>query len=407
MKITICKYFVLLFLVILFPFISINFVKAQTQSDKNFDLNDSTKTNNREEKESFFEKVVDYVEFRNEADREDDSTRFRSKFVISPIVSYKPSTSWGFGVGAKWLFKFKNSTQDTRTSNMPISAIYTLKNQIVIGSGYVVFFNRETFMVKGNIQYSKFPQLYYGIGGTTSKENEELYEYQNFLFEPLLLKRVVGKLFLGGGIRYRNIWNLKSQRDGLLEQQKPLGYRGSVSSGLQLAATFDNRDNVLNAQTGSLYEIKHAFYGRKLAGFPFQSTQIDLRSYFKLSQRNDIVAIQGYGFFSDGRAPVNELAALGGSDLMRGYYQGRFLDNNMLATQLEYRFPVYEPIGIVVFVGAGNVYNKISELRLNALKIGYGAGLRLKIVRSENLNIRVDVAKGEKLNFYFGIAEAF
>ncbi len=336
-----------------------------------------------------------------------DSTRFRSKFVISPVVSYKPETSWGFGIGAKWLFKFKHATQDTRTSNMPIAALYTLKKQVVISSGYTVFFNHENWMLKGNIGYSNFPQQYYGIGNNTSKKNEELFEYQNILFEPLLLKRIVGKLFLGGGIRYNNIWDMKYEKDKLLDQNKPLGYDGSVSAGLEFAATYDNRDNVLNALTGALYEFRHAVYGENLGGLPFQLTKLDLRQYFKLSKRNDVLAFQGYGYFSDGRAPLGELAALGGSDLMRGYYKGRFLENNMLAAQMEYRFPVLNPVGMVVFVGAGEVYHQISDLRLKNVKVGYGAGLRLKIVKSENLNIRFDVAKGEKFNFYFGIAEAF
>jgi outer membrane translocation and assembly module TamA len=79
----------------------------------------------------------------------------------------------------------------------------------------------------------------------------------------------------------------------------------------------------------------------------------------------------------------------------------------MLAAQMEYRFPVFAPVGMVVFAGAGEVYNKTSDLRFKDIKVGYGAGIRLKIVKSENLNLRFDVAKGEKINFYFGIAEAF
>ena len=53
------------------------------------------------------------------------------------------------------------------------------------------------------------------------------------------------------------------------------------------------------------------------------------------------------------------------------------------------------------------MYNNTSDLRFKDIKVGYSAGLRLKIVKSENLNLRFDVAKGEKINFYFGIAEAF
>jgi hypothetical protein len=405
MKTIIYKSFVVLFVTISLLFFVQSSLQAQNKSENQ---NDSTKvTSEQHEKETFFETLIDYVEFKNEADRQKDTTRFRSKFVISPVLSYKPETSWGFGIGAKWLFKFKHATEDTRTSNMPISALYTLRKQVVISSGYTIFFNHENWMLKGNIGYSKFPQQYYGIGNNTSTKNEELFEYQNILVEPLLLKRIVGKFFLGGGIRYNTIWDMEYEKDKSLDQEKPLGFDGSVSAGLEVAATYDNRDNVLNAFSGVLYEFRHAFYGKQLGGVPFQLTKVDLRQYFKLSHRNDVLAFQGYGYFSDGRAPLGELAALGGSDLMRGYYKGRFLENNMLAAQMEYRFPVFAPIGMVVFAGAGEVYNKISDLRFRNMKVGYGAGLRLRIVKSENLNIRFDVARGEKFNFYFGIAEAF
>jgi hypothetical protein len=48
---------------------------------------------------TFFDKVMDLIEFSNEASRQNDSTRFRSKFVLSPVLVYKPATSFGFGVG--------------------------------------------------------------------------------------------------------------------------------------------------------------------------------------------------------------------------------------------------------------------------------------------------------------------
>ena len=392
-----------LFLIIYFTLFTFNEVNAQSENTQ-----DSTTIQSQEEKkETFFDKMIDYVEFRNKADKLEDSTRFRSKFVISPIVSYKPETSWGFGVGAKWLFKFKNASRNTRTSNMPISALYTLRKQVVVNSGYTVFFNDEKWMLKGNLGYSKFPQQYYGLGNKSSLKNEELFEYQTILVSPLLMKRIIGKLFLGGGIRYNNVWDMELEKDGLLAQNQPLGFNGSTSAGVELAATYDSRDNVLNALKGSFYEFRQAFHGKSLGGFPFQVTKLDVRQYFKLSHREDILAVQGYGYFTDGKAPLTELAALGGSELMRGYYKGRFLENNMIAAQMEYRFKIYEPIGMVVFAGAGEVYHKISDLQLKDIKVGYGAGLRLKIVKSENLNIRFDVARGEKWNFYFGIAEAF
>ncbi len=262
-------------------------------------------------------------------------------------------------------------------------------------------------MFLSNTSYSKFPQFYYGKGATSTTEKEELVSYQNVLFSPMILKRVANKLFLGAGIRYRNIWNVEFPKNGVLDTEKPLGYTGSVSTGLQLGGIFDNRNSILNAFTGSLYDIRHTFYGKTFSGTPFQTTIVDLRNYFTLSHRNDVIALQGYGFFSDGRAPLIELAALGGDQLMRGYYQGRYLGNNMLAAQAEYRFSIYQPFGMVFFGSAGQVYDSNIDLNLDNLRLAYGLGFRFTLVKSENLNIRFDIAKGENINFYFGVAEAF
>ena len=38
-----------------------------------------------------------------------DSTLYPSRLIIAPVVAYTPETSFGFGVGAKFLFKFKGS----------------------------------------------------------------------------------------------------------------------------------------------------------------------------------------------------------------------------------------------------------------------------------------------------------
>lgn len=394
----------IIFCIALFYFTTISIYAQNELENSQENVKDSTQININP---TFFDKVMDLIEFSNEASMQNDSTRFRSKFVLSPVLVYKPATSFGFGVGGTWTFRLKDTNYKTRTSNMPISAIYTLKNQILISISSTIFTNNENYMIKGTIEYFKFPQFYYGIGNNTLRADEEQIQYQKFVFEPLLFRRIVGKFFLGAGLRYRNTWDLDYKKDGILDTQKPIGYKGSVSTGVQIAATFDSRDNLLNAAKGSLFEIRHAFYGTQLKSIPFQSTKIDLRSYFKLSQRNDVLAMQIYGYLSDKRTPFAELAVFGGDQLMRGYYQGRFLDNNMIAGQAEYRFRVYKPIGMVVFGSAGQVYNSKSEINLQNLKLDYGIGLRLKIVKSENLNARFDIAKGENINFYFGIAEAF
>jgi len=359
----------------------------------------------------FFDKVLDRLEFPlNPAGRRKNPAAYPAKVVVSPIVSYTPETNWGLGVGAKLLFKFRGAGRETRTSNMPLTALYTLNNQILLASGYTLFFNREAYLLKGNVQYTKFPQLFYGVGNNTREENEELFSYRSFLLEPLLLRRLVGKLFAGGGIRYNAVWNLTSPAGGLLAGTQPAGYQGSRSVGLELAVTYDSRDNVLNASRGMLTEFTHGRYGRWLGGtHAFQLTRLDVRQYFKLfAHRRDVLAFQLYGYFASGGVPLIELAGLGGNELMRGYYEGRYLDRNLVAGQVEYRLPLTGRLGLAFFAGTGQVAPRVAAFRLAQFKPSFGAGIRFKIVKEENLNLRFDYGIGRGANnYYFNLAEAF
>ena len=61
-----------------------------------------------------------------------DSTLYLQKFIAAPVMSYSPETNFAFGTGAKYLFKFNGSGEETRTSNMPITLQYTLNSQFFL-----------------------------------------------------------------------------------------------------------------------------------------------------------------------------------------------------------------------------------------------------------------------------------
>lgn len=359
----------------------------------------------------FFDKLLDIFEFEiNRKAVERRPTVYPTKLVLAPIISYSPETSWGAGVGAKFLFKLPKSGPETRTSNTPVSVQYTLNHQLILYSGYTIFFPQERFILKGNIRYSNFPRLFYGIGNNTPASNEEVYAYRLFLFEPLLVKRVTGKLFAGGGFRYVAVTGVELAESSILTDSRVPGVRGARSTGVETALTYDTRDNVLNATSGMLGEATHGWYDERLGGNQrYELTKIDVRQYWRLFRhRADVLAVQGYGYFATGRAPLLEYGALGGGELMRGYYEGRYLDRCLVAGQLEYRRPLTRRFGVVGFVGAGRVADRLRDFAFSAIKPVVGGGLRFKIVKAENLNLRVDFGVGKNTqNFYFNVAEAF
>ncbi len=362
---------------------------------------------------SSFDKIKEcFTFYPNKKRATQDSLLYLSKIIAAPVISYAPETSLGLGVGSKYLFKFSGSSDETRTSNLPMLAVYTFNKQFILYSGFEVFTNQENYVLTGNFLFQNFPRLYYGIGYDTPKSNEEIYDSSQVLFEPIFLKRMFTRyLFLGAGFRYNHIFNVTTIDNGLLENTQPLGFRGTTSFGGALAALYDSRDNILNASKGIYFHFTHGFYGKLLGGINhFQLTKFDFR-YFK-SLTKDAKNIIGYhliGHFTNGDTPLSEMAFLGGSNIMRGYTEGRYIERNLIATQVEYRKQIKgSRLGIVTFAGLGAVANDFGAFRLDQVRPNAGAGIRFLLDSDENLNIRFDWGAGHKTNSkYLNLAEAF
>ncbi len=122
-----------------------------------------------------------------------------------------------------------------------------------------------------------------------------------------------------------------------------------------------------------------------------------------------MLALQALGFLNSGEVPLRSYALLGGSNTMRGYYQGRYRDKNMAVVQAEYRAALFWRFGAVAFADLGNVGSELKDLNFQGLKYSYGAGLRFALNKTEKLNLRLDYGIGRNFSngFYLQLGEAF
>ena len=342
-----------------------------------------------------------------------DSTRLQPAIVMAPIVYYQPRTSFGFGFGARLLFKPKNAGPEVRTSNIPIGGSYTLNNQIFFTSGYTIFFPEEKWLFRGNLDYIDFPQGFYGVGNFTTEADRLEITYQRLLVEPLLLRRIRPDLFVGAGLRYDIFFGteLLEATETLPEGASLQEELGSTAVGGELAFSLDKRNNVINATEGLLVEFTQGFFGTLLGGtHDFRLSKLDVRAYRRVHPRQ-VIGAQFFTRYAGGNAPVQELSGLGGPQLLRGYPEDRFRERLAVFAQAEWRWQALPSIGLVGYGGLGRVAPTLSELGPDGLYYSIGTGLRVAVIPAENINLRVDVAQGfgpvRALGFYLGLGEAF
>jgi outer membrane protein assembly factor BamA len=114
-----------------------------------------------------------------------------------------------------------------------------------------------------------------------------------------------------------------------------------------------------------------------------------------------------------GEVPFNQLSQMGGKNMMRGYFRGRFRDQNQIAAQVEYRFlPLKlgfsKRLGATVFGGVGDVFEDWNQLSIKDIKWSAGVGARFLLFQQKDVYLRVDYAiTPDENGFYIGVGEAF
>ena len=333
-------------------------------------------------------------------------------FFPIPIISYKPETRWIFGLSLTQLFRFKNNDSITRPSAIRLNTSYSQNNQFSIRAMGEVFTPNNNFDITGLIQYTDFVENYFGI--SISQPNlSQLYYFKMVKINMKCTYQVLPSLFAGVTYNYENMYDLTYSTSSSIDM-KSSGVAGttpsgSFSTGAGFTIEYDNRNNVFYPTKGADFELTNCFYTQALGGnYTFTNITLDAKKYFGLWKEN-VLAIQAFANINSGaNIPFRLMGTLGSDSYMRGYYNGRFRDNNACALQAEIRKTIWKPISIVAFGGCGTVSNKVNGLSSN-IKPNYGCGLRVMAIPKEKMNIRVDYGMGIDgvSAFYVTMGEAF
>lgn len=334
-----------------------------------------------------------------------DVSHHKVQIIPLPIVYYTPETHVGYGLLGACLFR---AGANARTSNIDVAAVYTQNHQLVLDQLMTLFTRDEKYLIKANLLYTQFPEFYYGIGNDTRPDHRELISYSSFRTYLKVLRQVKPGWFLGVQNQYFNTFNVKRSSTTQYPDNTLIGGLGSRTHGVGLVSIIDTRDNIYSATRGWYAEVSGLGYRQALGSdFTFTNYLLDLRHYRSLGPKT-VVAGQLFLNINEGTVPFKQAATLGGSTLMRGYYNGRYRDNDAIVMQAEIRQQIVGRLGGALFVAVGDVAHQVNDFSIQDAKMTAGAGLRFLLSRKEHVNLRVDAAFGRNTQgLYFNISEAF
>lgn len=338
-----------------------------------------------------------------------DSISKTNNTLFLPLVARSIETDWSFGIAASATFHIKKGAVRTRTSNLQALALYTLRHQFIAAINGSIYFPGEQFVLNQQISYSYFPDLFWGIGKVAPDSNKEAYSYKQF-YVYLHPQYLVGKnMFLGILYEYQRLMDVQYPAGGLFDKENVAGRYGYHISGLGLSFTYDSRNNAFAPDKGMLMQFYFNHFDHIFAsGYEYTNFVLDFRKFLRL-YKNQVLALQAYGFFNIGTVPIRSLASIGGANSMRGYYEGRYRDKNKAVIQAEYRIPLFWRIGLAAFGDIGNVSENVGGLNFEHIKYSYGSGIRFALDKTERLNLRFDYGVTTHFGhgFYLQLGEAF
>lgn len=330
------------------------------------------------------------------------------KLIGIPVVFSTPETGFGFGGGGQLFLTSEQNTFRQRKSNILFTGIYTTNKQIVIQALPQLYFGKGDYYLDGSYEFRIYPNKFWGIGNDTPETNEENYDMTSHKFRVDFLKRLPPSLNFGLRFNYENHELTEVEEGGLLDSGRIPGSEGAIIVGLGAIFNLDSRDQIEDPKGGYFINFNAQFSSKNFgATHGFNRFITDLRAYYPLGEKS-ILAARVYTENNFGDVPFQAKSQFGGGNIARGYFAGRFIDDQMYVLTAEYRWRFHPRWSLAAFGLMGEV-SGISQEFFQDPKLSAGGGIRFKILKQQNTLVRLDVGIGEDGNngFYFGVNQAF
>lgn len=327
---------------------------------------------------------------------------FDFSILLGP--SYSAATSVGLGGTASGLYSWDRTDPTLPKSNVSLFANASLSGMLAVGLRGNNFLPHQKYRLDYQMVLYTFPGYFWGIGYDAGADNSNKSDYHRvkFQFKPDFLFRLNEAMYVGPVVDIEWVNGYGFENAALLQGQD----KSIVNVGVGFNFTYDTRDFVLNAYRGNYFRWEQMFYPKGFGNeYAFSYTDLTYCGYRQV-WRGCVLAMELHTLFNYGDVPWTMMAQVGVLGRMRGYYEGRYRDRNIMEGQVELRQHVKGRHGVAVWVGLANVFPNFDHIYFDEILPNYGIGYRWEF--KKRVNIRLDMGfTNDKPNFTFNINEAF
>lgn len=355
---------------------------------------------------------VDRLHAQHTSAEDADSTIYQNSILYLPVFGSTPETGLMLGGVMAPRFKIGNAGPETRSSAIFFSGIYTLNQQVMASFAADLILPDEEWILNSQVYGTYFPDRFWGVGPSTTTNDEVKILFTELNFEQAVLKKVGSHLFAGPAVRLNTVRDItfRSLNGEKMEPPKLRGVGGSRTVGAGLIVRHDRRNSNITPTKHHYAEIAlMAYPGALGTDHPYVALLADARKYINFgTDGTSVLALQGLVRLTEGHPAFTELSTMGGESISRGYYMGRYRAQNSAQVQLEFRQHLVGRFGFTAFAAGGDVWNQFGTISAERVKFSAGAGLRLNVNRQETTHLRADFGIGKNTTgFYLSFGEAF
>jgi outer membrane protein insertion porin family len=232
---------------------------------------------------------------------------------------------------------------------------------------------------------------------------------------------------LGARVQFVEARNSKGEQERFDVLGNPITFSASGQDSyttLRLGLIHDTRDNLNTPSQGSVFRLfteqsvrlfQNGLNANRLEAS--YSQFIPVKLFETRSERPQVLAFDVRAGTTLGDLAPYDAFPIGGGNSVRGFFEGGIGSGRSFATATaELRFPLFDPVGVVVFAdygtdlgsGAAVIGNPAAVRNKPGSGLGLGAGIR---IQSPLGPLRIDYAVGQgeagRAQLHFGIGEKF